>query len=136
MKPSSEHPAAPSVARPQRRSASRKCLSLGALALTLAACGGRSLVVVTVTRPTEAVWCPTVFHAQTSGMSHPNARVAGSFDTRTLLGRSEAAAAAAARRHGCSWRVVNQGGLLTADGNPKRIDADISHGIVTAIGVG
>lgn len=94
------------------------------------------MAVVTVTRPTQAVWCPTIFHAQTIGMSHPNARVPGSFDTRALLGQSEANAVAQARRHGCSWRVVNHGGVLTADGNPKRIDADVNHGIVTAVGVG
>lgn len=77
-------------------SASRTLLWLGALALTLAACGGQSVVVVTVTRPTEAVWYPTVFHAQTIGPFHTNQRVAGSFDTRTLLGRSVAVAAATA----------------------------------------
>jgi hypothetical protein len=112
----------------------RRYTWLGVLAL--AACGGQSVAVVTVNRPTQPVWCPTIFHAQTIGLSHPNKRVAGSFDTRVLLGRTEADAAAEARRHGCSWRVVNQGGLLTADGRPNRIDVDVSHGIVTAVGVG
>jgi hypothetical protein len=42
----------------------------------------------------------------------------------------------AARKHGCSLRVVNQGGVLTADGRPDRIDVDINHRIVTATGVG
>jgi hypothetical protein len=109
---------------------------LGVLALLLAACGGQSVAVVTVTRATQPVWCPTIFHAQTIGLSHPNKRVAGSFDTRVLLGRAEADAAAEARKRGCSWRVVNQGKALLANGDPKRIDADVSHGIVTAVGVG
>jgi hypothetical protein len=91
---------------------------------------------VTVTRPTEAVWCPTVYHAQTIGLSHPNQRVAGSFDTRLLLGRTKAAATSVAHPHGCLLRVVSQGGLLTADGRPNRIDVDINDGIVSAIGVG
>jgi hypothetical protein len=69
-------------------------------------------------------------------MSASNRRVAGSFDTRVLLGHSEASAAVAARKHGCSVRVVNQGGVLTADGRPDRIDVDVNHGIVTATGVG
>lgn len=114
----------------------RRARWVAAAAVALAGCGGTSTVIVTVTRPTQPVWCPTIFHAQTIGMSHPNQRVAGSFDTRLLLRRTEAHAAAEASQHGCLWRVVNQGGLMTADGRPNRIDADVSHGIVTAIGVG
>ena len=64
-------------------------------------------------------------------MSTPNPRVLGSFDTRVLLGRPNAAAANVAHQHGCSLRVVNQGGFLTADGRPDRIDVDINHVIVT-----
>jgi hypothetical protein len=117
-------------------SAARRCFWLGVLGVSAAACGGQSVAVVTVTRPVQAVWCPTVFHAQTSGMSTPNPRVPGSFDTRVLLGRPKAAAANVAHQHGCLLRVVNQGGVLTTDGRPDRIDVDINHGIVTATGVG
>lgn len=88
-----------------------------------------------VTRPSRPVWCPTVFHAQTARMSQPNHRVAGSFDTRGLLGQKATKAIIEARRHGCSWRVVNDGGLLAADGRPNRIDADVIDGVVTAVGV-
>lgn len=86
-------------------------------------------------RPDRPIWCPAVFHAQTAGMSKPNRHVSGSFDTRTLLGRSASNAEAIARQHGCSWRVVNQGGALTADGRANRVDADIINGKVTAVGV-
>lgn len=106
------------------------------LGVSLAACGSHSLAVVTVIRPTRPVWCPTIFHAQTSGMSSPNKRLTGSFDTRVLLGHAATDAAGPARRHGCSLRVVNQGGVLTADGRPNRIDIDVNHGIITATGVG
>ena len=82
------------------------------------------------------MWCPTIFHAQTSGISSPNKRLTGSFDTRVLLGHAEADAAVQARRHGCSLRVVNQGGFLTTDGRPNRIDIDVNHGIIAATGVG
>ena len=116
--------------------AARKCLGVGVLALSLTACGSQSLKIVTVTRPTRPVWCPTIFHAQTSGMSSPNKQVTGSFDTRALLGQTEAHAAVAAHKHACSLRVVNQGGALTADGRPDRIDIDVNHGIITATGVG
>lgn len=88
-----------------------------------------------VTRANRPVWCPTVFHAQTARMSTPNRRVAGSFDVRGLLGKSETNAAIEAQRHGCAWRVVNQGGLLTDDGRPNRVDANVIDGIVTAVGV-
>jgi hypothetical protein len=88
-----------------------------------------------LTRPNRPVWCPTVFHAQTARMSTPNRRVAGSFDVRSLLGQSETKAAIEAQRHGCAWRVVNQGGLFTTDGRPNRVDANVIDGIVTAVGV-
>lgn len=97
--------------------------------------GGQPATVATVTRPARPVWCPTVFHAQTAGLSKPNHRVTGSFDTRTLLGRGAPDAAVIARQHGCSWRVVNQGAVLTADGRPDRVDADVINGRVTAVGV-
>ena len=116
--------------------AARRWLGLGLVASSLVACGGQSVVVVTVVRPARPVWCPTVFHAQTSRMSASNTRLTGSFDTRQLLGQSEASAVMAARKHGCSLRVVNQGGALTTDGRPDRIDVDINHRIVTATGVG
>jgi hypothetical protein len=125
-----------SFVRSSAAATARRCTWLGAVALSVAACGRQSIAVVTVNRPTKPVWCPTIFHAQTIGLSHPNKRVAGSFDTRVLLGHTEANAAAEARQHGCSWRVINRGGLLTADGRPNRIDADVSRGIVTAVGVG
>ena len=69
-------------------------------------------------------------------MSASNRRVTGSFDTRVLLGHSEGSAVVAGRTHECSVRVVNQRGVLTADGRPDRIDVDVNHGIVTATGVG
>jgi hypothetical protein len=55
-----------------------------------------------------------------------------------LLGQPEAKAAAEARRHGCAWRVINLDDkhlIITADGRPNRVDADMNHGIVTAVGV-
>ncbi len=97
--------------------------------------GGQPATIANVTRPARPVWCPTVFHAQTAGLSKPNHRVTGSFDTRTLLGRGASDAAVTARQHGCSWRVVNQGAVLTADGRPDRVDADVINGRVTAVGV-
>lgn len=124
------------TARASAARAARRSLWLGMAAVLLVACGSQTVAVVTVTRPTRPVWCPTIFHAQTSGMSTSNRRVTASFDTRALLGHSEASAAVAARKHGCSMRVVNQGGVLTADGRPDRIDVDVNHGIVTATGVG
>lgn len=69
-------------------------------------------------------------------MSASNRRVRGSFDTRVLLGHSEGSAGVAARKHGCSVRVVNQRAVLTTDGRPDRIDIDVNHGIVTATGGG
>jgi len=126
----------PSAACAWIANTARRCLLIGLAAASVAACGGQSLAVVVVTRPARPVWCPTIFHGQTSGMSSPNPRVARSFDTRVLLGHTQIAAASVARSHGCSLRVVNQGGVETADGRPTRIDIDVNHGIITATGVG
>jgi hypothetical protein len=92
---------------------------------------------VKITRPARAVWCPTKpIHA--ISLSRPNPRGENSFDTRTLLGQAEAAAAAQTRRHGCLWRVVRRDGrelTITSDSRPNRVDAAVDRGTVTATGV-
>lgn len=96
---------------------------------------GHTTTAAKLTQPDRPIWCPTVFHAQTAGLSKANHHVPGSFDTRTLLGRSASAAEAIARQHGCSWRVVNHGAVLTADARANRVDVDVTNGKVTAVGV-
>lgn len=107
----------------------------------LSGCGGHTTThsarsEVKAARPALPIWCPTRRIAP--AQSEPNARAARSFDTRTLLGEPEARAAAAARREGCSWRVVARDGrslVVTADAVTDRVDATVNQGIVTAVGV-
>jgi hypothetical protein len=51
---------------------------------------------------------------------------------------TETEAAAAVRRRGCKWRAVARDGrdlTMTSDANGQRVDATVTNGIVTAIGV-
>jgi hypothetical protein len=105
--------------------------------LMLCGCGGRSATpIFKIVRPGRAIWCPTKLTLRTSP-SEPNRPASGSFDTRSLLGQTVAHAAADARPHGCSLRVVKRDGrdlTITSDARANRVDAVVSHGIVTATG--
>ena len=111
-----------------------------ATALLVGGCGQStntsSHIAVKVIRPDRALWCPTSKIAP--GQSKANTRAVGSFDTRVLLGQAESRAAAESAQYGCLWRVVIRDGHglhVTADAVPERVDAIITHRVVTEVGV-
>lgn len=119
----------------------RRHLWLLFLAAAIGGCGGSPADHSTsrpakIVRPGRPVWCPTSLISP--AQSEPNTPAPHSFDTRAILGMTETEAAAAVRRRGCDWRVVVRNGralTVTSDARPQRVDASITNGIVTAVGV-
>lgn len=130
-----------------RLSAPALTLGLGAI---LTGCGGhlaagRTTPGASAGRTTPgtppsggAIWCPTSSRATESKQSKANWPRSRSFDTRTLLGSTQAQATARATRWHCSVRVIQQNGkkfALTADFRSNRVNVVISHNKVTSVGV-
>jgi len=111
-----------------------------ALAIVVTGCGSSHKAAA---HAAKAIWCPTRFGLGPGGIpSHlgvPNRRVKNSFDVRTVVGMSRSAAAAYVEQRGCSLRVVaiEGGGPLTLNTNaaPDRVDVEVAHGRVIAVGV-
>lgn len=119
----------------------RRNLWLLLLAAAVGGCGGSGAhhstsLPVKIIRPGRPVWCPT--SRISPAQSKSNTRAPHSFDTRSILGMTETEAAAAVRRRGCKWRVVVRDDrplTVTSDARPQRVDASVTNGIVTAVGV-
>jgi hypothetical protein len=115
-------------------------ITLG-LAVILAGCGGHAATGRTTAGSPPAggaIWCPTSSRATESKQSKPNWPRGQSFDTRTMLGLTEAQATARAARWECSLRVIERNGkkfLLTADFGSNRVNVVIASDRVTSVGV-
>lgn len=111
------------------------------LGVILAGCGGHAAAGRTTAGSPPAggaIWCPTSSRATESRQSKPNWPADKSFDTRTLLGLTQAQATARTARWQCSLRVIERNGkkfILTADFRSNRINLVIAHNKVTSVGV-
>ncbi len=120
----------------------RSAVAIVVVLVGITGCGGHAAShageQVHLIRPIRPVWCPTRHLTSGIEQSQPNARTAGSFDTRELLGEPEKTAASRAGHSGCSLRVISRDRhryILTADARLNRVDVDIDRGLMATVGV-